>query len=56
MRPLEWRQCIGALVLIMESPGAEKGYEDLKKYFDSNGLTSESAAIDFLLKEKFPLI
>lgn len=53
MRPIEWNKCITALALIMESPEAEKGYEDLREYFRSNELVNEAEAVDFLLKEKF---
>lgn len=53
MRPIEWEDCIKSLVLIMESPNSEKGYEDLKKYFYYNKLKDECEAVDFLIREKF---
>ena len=48
-----WENAIKALVLIIESPWAQKGYEDLEKYFKSNNMKNEAEAINFLLKEKF---
>ena len=53
MRPIDLGACMGSLALIVESPDAEKGYEDLKKYYYSNNMKSEFEAVDFLLKEKF---
>lgn len=37
----------------MESPNAEKGYEDFKKYLISNNMTNEASALDYLIREKF---
>jgi hypothetical protein len=50
---ISWEDSIRALVLILENPWAQKGYEDLEKYFKSNNMDSESEAINFLLREKF---
>lgn len=50
---MNWEKCISALVAILENPFAEKGYEDLKKYYESNNLKNESAAVDYLIKNKF---
>ena len=50
MRPVEYTD---AFNLIIKSPEAEKGYEDLKKYFIFKNMIAESEAIDFLIKEKF---
>ena len=50
---MNWEKCISALVSILENPLAEKGYEDLKKYYESNDLKNESAALDYLIKNKF---
>lgn len=50
MRPVEYTD---AFNLIIKSPEAEKGYEDLKKYFVFKNMIAESEAIDFLIKEKF---
>lgn len=53
MRRIEWQECIKSLRLVLEAPDAEKGYEDLKKYFNYNKMHEESDAIDFLIKERF---
>lgn len=53
MRPVNWDDCIKALISIVDRPNMEKGYQDLKKYYLSNSMKDEGYAIDFLLKQKF---
>lgn len=53
MRKIKWEEGIRSLILIMESPNAEKGYEDFKKYLISNNMTNEASALDYLIREKF---
>ena len=48
-----WENCIKALSYIVENPFAEKGYEDLRKYYISNNLNYEAEIIDQLIKIKF---
>jgi hypothetical protein len=53
MRQIEWENCIRALILILESPSAERGYEELKKFYYSKNMIKEHEAVDFLIREKF---
>ncbi len=50
---MKWEKSIFALVSILENPKIEKGYRELKKYYESNNLKYESECIDFLINEKF---
>lgn len=38
---------------IIESPLAEKGYRELKKYYESVGMTNEAEAIADLIEARF---
>lgn len=42
-----------AFNLILENPGAKKGYLALARYYREKGMREESSAFEFLLKTKF---
>ena len=41
------------ILLIIEKPNVEKGYRDLKKYYESIGKTNEASAIQYLIDTRF---
>jgi hypothetical protein len=52
MQSVDWEAAIKAMSLILESPLAEKGYDDLAKFYASKGMKEEEDSIRFLLQEK----
>lgn len=50
---MKWEKCVLSISEILENPDVERGYEDLKKYYDSNNLKYEKDCIDYLIYQKF---
>lgn len=50
---INWEKSLAGLLLIIESPSSEKGYADLRKYYEKSNLFYEAECIDFLIKNKF---
>lgn len=47
-------QDLTSLILcIIENPLAEKGYRDLKKYYESNNMLNEAEALGELIAKRF---
>jgi DNA-binding SARP family transcriptional activator len=53
MRPVNWGRSIEALAMILERPFAERGYEQLMRYYEQAGMSGEAEAVGFLIKERF---
>lgn len=45
---------VDSILRIIENPLIEKGYRDLKKYYESVNMANEAAAIGDLIAKRFP--
>lgn len=50
---MNWEKSISALISILENPLVEKGYKELKRYYEANNLNYESECIEYLINKKF---
>lgn len=53
LRSIDWDACAEALSLIMERPGAERGYSELRDFYEKFGMLQNMETIDFLIKNAF---
>ena len=44
---------VNALLHILENPLSKKGYKELEKYLENNGLTHEAESIRVLIAKRF---
>jgi hypothetical protein len=42
-----------AVTFLLENPLVEKGYEDLKRRYESCGMLDDADALGFLIRERF---
>lgn len=47
------QRVLNCLLCIVEKPSAEKCYMDLKKSYESLGMTEEAELIDLLIQQRF---
>jgi hypothetical protein len=50
---MTWEDAINALVTVIENPRAKKGYEGLRKYYESIGKSEYADAIKHLMEKRF---
>jgi hypothetical protein len=50
---MNWSVAINVFISILENPSAEKGYKDLKKYYNSIGMVHEADSLEYLIQKKF---
>lgn len=44
---------ISALILVLEHPGARKGYDDLAVAYESAGMVEEAGVLRYMVSERF---